>query len=380
MNKKGYLIAIIIVPLLLSLAACAHDGVAGKYECPVQGFPSFYLDLNSDGTFWLQKPSREQTTGTWQRKGNEIYLSSPDLNWMMFPAKLRIEGDMLIAVRPENPIPFNRIGDVSSDGVGNLWPLFWIVISIGILALGLFIVNMFIKIPLPIPRPHLGPSVDKREMAPHRPPFKSEQRAAEAKTPTDVKPGKPGLAGSRVETPVETGPLAKPEVQSKPVDIGPSLAQPAQPPVEIRPPVSSGQQTPSIDVQPAAPVIIPAPIPIEPSTKPAPPTAKAKLVVTQTGRVGQEFSITKESVDIGRWDPDGGFFPEIDLTQDDPGSYVSRRHARISFKDGQYYIEDMGSANGTFVNKGPRLVAGVQQELKSGDEIVVGRTFLKFVI
>jgi len=378
--KIRYLVVLVTALLLVSSSGCAQDGVAGKYECPVQGFPSFYLDLNSDGTFWLQKPSREQTTGTWQRKGNEIYLSSPDLNWMMFPAKLRIEGDMVIAVRPENPIPFNRIGDVSSSSGTNLWPLFWVIISIGILALGFFIANMFIKIPLPIPRPHIGPSIGKRELAPQVPPFKFERSAAEAKTPTDVKPSKPGLSSSQVETPVEPGSLAKPEVQPKPVGVGPSVAQPAQPPVESKPPVSSGRQTPSIDVQPAAPVVIPAPIPVEPSGKTSPPETNAKLVVTQTGRVGQEFSITKESVDIGRWDAESQVFPEIDLTQNDPGKLISRRHARIFFKDGKYYIEDMGSANGTFVNKGSRLVPGMPQELRSGDEIVLGHTFLEFLV
>lgn len=120
----------------------------------------------------------------------------------------------------------------------------------------------------------------------------------------------------------------------------------------------------------------------EPSPSPAPaiPAIKAKLIVVQTGRVGQEFVITKDSVNIGRLDPDGGVFPEIDLTQDDPGTHVSRKHARIFFKDGKYFIEDLGSVNGTFVNRGPRLAPGVPQELKSGDEIIMGRTFLSFQI
>jgi len=119
----------------------------------------------------------------------------------------------------------------------------------------------------------------------------------------------------------------------------------------------------------------------EPSPPLAPPVPaiKAKLVIKNTGRVGHEFPITKDSVNIGRWDADSGAFPEIDLSQDDPGSHVSRKHARIFFKDDNYFIEDLGSTNGTFVNKGPRLAAGVPQELQSGDEIVVGRTFLSFL-
>jgi len=109
---------------------------------------------------------------------------------------------------------------------------------------------------------------------------------------------------------------------------------------------------------------------------PVAPPAKPKLIITKTGRVGQEFPITGDSVNIGRWDADGGNFPEVDLTQDDPESYVSRKHARIFIREGKYHIEDLGSSNGTFVNKGPRLVPGVSHELKNGDEIVIGKTFL----
>jgi len=116
-----------------------------------------------------------------------------------------------------------------------------------------------------------------------------------------------------------------------------------------------------------------------PAPAPAVPAIKAKLVVIQTGRVGQEFAITKDSVDIGRLDPDSGVWPDIDLTQDDPGTQVSRKHARIVFRDGKYFIEDLGSTNGTFVNKGPRLAPGMPQQLRSGDEIIMGRTSLSFL-
>jgi pSer/pThr/pTyr-binding forkhead associated (FHA) protein len=81
---------------------------------------------------------------------------------------------------------------------------------------------------------------------------------------------------------------------------------------------------------------------------------------------------------IGRWDADGGIFPDVDLDTDDPEAKVSRRHARISFRDGQYFLEDLGSTNGTFVNRGRRLSPGTSQTLKDGDEIIVGKTFLRF--
>ena len=81
---------------------------------------------------------------------------------------------------------------------------------------------------------------------------------------------------------------------------------------------------------------------------------------------------------IGRWDADGGIFPDVDLDSDDPEAKVSRRHARITRRSGQYYIEDLGSTNGTFVNRGRRLLPGDRQPLRDGDEVIVGKTFLKF--
>lgn len=96
--------------------------------------------------------------------------------------------------------------------------------------------------------------------------------------------------------------------------------------------------------------------------------------------MGKEFPLAAEESLIGRWDADGGIFPDVDLDQDDPEAKVSRRHARIHCLNSQYLIEDLGSTNGTFVNRGPRLLPGTRQPLKNGDEIIVGKTFLKFVL
>jgi hypothetical protein len=110
------------------------------------------------------------------------------------------------------------------------------------------------------------------------------------------------------------------------------------------------------------------------------PPVVAKLIIQRGGKVGKEFPISGTESLIGRWDADGGIFPDIDLDQDDPEAKVSRRHARIQFLNNQYLIEDLGSTNGTFVNRGPRLAPGAKQPLKNGDEIIVGKTFLKFVL
>lgn len=107
---------------------------------------------------------------------------------------------------------------------------------------------------------------------------------------------------------------------------------------------------------------------------------RAKLIIQRGGKIGKEFPLTGGESMIGRWDADGGIFPDVDLDQDDPEAKVSRRHARIQFLNNQYLIEDLGSTNGTFINRGPRLLPGNKQPLSNGDEIIVGKTFLKFVL
>jgi len=106
----------------------------------------------------------------------------------------------------------------------------------------------------------------------------------------------------------------------------------------------------------------------------------AKLVIQRGGRVGKEFVITGIETNIGRWDADSGIFPDIDLDEDDPEAKISRRHARIVNHNGQFFIEDLGSTNGTFINRGRRLLPGKRHMLQSGDEVIVGKTFLKFQI
>ncbi len=107
---------------------------------------------------------------------------------------------------------------------------------------------------------------------------------------------------------------------------------------------------------------------------------RAKLIIQRGGKIGKEFPVSGSESMIGRWDADGGIFPDIDLDQDDPEAKVSRRHARIQFLNNQYLIEDLGSTNGTFINRGPRLLPGNKQPLNNGDEIIVGKTFLKFIL
>lgn len=104
------------------------------------------------------------------------------------------------------------------------------------------------------------------------------------------------------------------------------------------------------------------------------------LVVVRGGSKGKQFELEPGENLIGRWDPDNGSFPEIDLESDDSETKVSRKHAIIICQDGFAYLEDIGSRNGTYLNRGARLNPGERQELNNGDEIVVGKVMLRYEV
>jgi FHA domain/zinc-ribbon domain len=106
----------------------------------------------------------------------------------------------------------------------------------------------------------------------------------------------------------------------------------------------------------------------------------ATLIIERGAAVGTEFQLSTDETFIGRWDADNGVFPDVDLDQHDPEAKVSRRHARIILKDGTYSVEDLGSTNGTFINRGRRLLPGNPNILNDGDELIVGKTFMRFRI
>ncbi len=87
-----------------------------------------------------------------------------------------------------------------------------------------------------------------------------------------------------------------------------------------------------------------------------------KLIVKEGPQPGETFPLEKVELVMGRE-------PGVEIQIDSPG--VSRRHARLSLQSGQYFLHDLGSSNGTFLN-GERL--GQARPLKHGDQIRLGRT------
>jgi serine/threonine-protein kinase len=115
--------------------------------------------------------------------------------------------------------------------------------------------------------------------------------------------------------------------------------------------------------------------------QPTAPRATAKLIVLGTTEMAAQFALNPEGENlIGRVDPNRGIKPEVDLSKYDPAARVSRRHAKIVAQGNQFFIEDLGSANGTYINGQVRLTPKKPHMLTSGDEVKLGETMLKFVV
>ncbi|HTW06009.1 MAG TPA: FHA domain-containing protein [Acidimicrobiales bacterium] len=99
------------------------------------------------------------------------------------------------------------------------------------------------------------------------------------------------------------------------------------------------------------------------------PDGGAVLVVTRGPNEGSRFVLSPADavvVTIGR-------HPDSDIFLDD--ITVSRRHAEVRHRDGGYYAHDVGSLNGTYLNR-----QSIEEAmLSSGDELQVGKFRLLFL-
>lgn len=94
----------------------------------------------------------------------------------------------------------------------------------------------------------------------------------------------------------------------------------------------------------------------------------AMLILQRGSDAGMTWPLEHKMLTIGR-------SPDCDIVLDD--RQVSRIHARVLWRDGQYEIEDLGSKNGTHLNG--RDVIG-RHALRDGDEIQIALRYkLAFV-
>jgi len=61
--------------------------------------------------------------------------------------------------------------------------------------------------------------------------------------------------------------------------------------------------------------------------------------------------------------------PSCQVVLTDP--YVSKKHVRLFYRDGKWYVEDLGSRNGTYIN-GEDIRGRGAVEVKPGTEVILG--------
>lgn len=141
-----------------------------------------------------------------------------------------------------------------------------------------------------------------------------------------------------------------------------SKVMPAAPAV----PTPAGMSPPAASAAPNAP----APIQAAPPARGGffggrRPTAPRKLVVTEGPLLGTSLPLRPQGTLIGR-------SPECALVLDD--DYASGRHARIFDDGGTFYVEDLGSTNGTFVDN---VKITAPTPLGLGSSLRIGRTVVE---
>jgi diguanylate cyclase (GGDEF)-like protein len=93
---------------------------------------------------------------------------------------------------------------------------------------------------------------------------------------------------------------------------------------------------------------------------------EACVIVIYGPELGKRVSLGTAPFDIGRSSRNDLFLDQ---------ESISRQHARITFDGTSYWVQDLGSTNGTFVND-ERVK---EKRLRDGDQVRIGRSILKFM-
>ncbi len=161
--------------------------------------------------------------------------------------------------------------------------------------------------------------------------------------------------------------------------LKPGAPSPGQAATVVPPSRSVPPQVSYPPPQPVQPVGV-APLPLPPM-QPAPSapvytTLGGAQLVLQGGVVTLPLPAATQAF-VGRADATSQFYPDIDLTAyNGLEQGVGRRHLRLFVQNGQVYVEDLDSTNGTFLN-GQKLAAHSMQVVRNGDELRLGRLVVR---
>ncbi|HTU20524.1 MAG TPA: FHA domain-containing protein [Gemmataceae bacterium] len=188
----------------------------------------------------------------------------------------------------------------------------------------------------------------------------------------------------------ETTPMEAHPVEAMPIEALPvAEAAPAPPPLPVAPPPPVAEVPPPAPQPVAPPVPAPvaphpavpvaaAPAPAAPAGAGLPAGAQPRLVVLRGQKRNVEYPIYEGLNFIGRADEKP---VDIDLEDQEPPDRIwcSRQHACLSFENDELCLEDLNSANGTYVNR-TRIYPGQKRQLAPNDIIQIGNVQMKVVV
>ena len=159
-------------------------------------------------------------------------------------------------------------------------------------------------------------------------------------------------------------PLIPPDPIAVPTpDLGMSSPDPVAPAAASNPPEAMPD--------PGTP---PPPLPMQSPAPAAPGSTQLQLTTATLLHVQTNTNVELPAnlalVHIGK--PNDRIPPDIDVSGFPDSEIVSRIHADVRVEGGIYYIEDVGSSNGTYVNNLP-LQVGNRHRLRPGDRIALGK-------
>lgn len=170
------------------------------------------------------------------------------------------------------------------------------------------------------------------------------------------------------DVPSSDNPFQFPEPQPPDPLFMPELMAPTSEPSVSVEPIPSAQDLPPFQN---------APFPEQRSMEPAKPGNPStqlqqqtiQLVHVQTNTV-IDLPPNLDLMHMGK--PNDRVPPDIDVSGFPNAEVVSRVHADIRVEGGHYFIEDVGSSNGTYINNIP-LLPGNRHRLRIGDRIALGK-------
>lgn len=183
----------------------------------------------------------------------------------------------------------------------------------------------------------------------------------------------PSGAGEASEAPVEpVPPLVGAAGEIPP--LSPNVAP--DPLMAVEPIQAGGFTLEKTAEEPLPPVLSEEPIPLTPESGEVGGHAttqlqqpSARLVHVQTNTV-VELPQNLPVLHVGK--PNQMIPPDIDVSSFPNSEIVSRTHADIRIEGDTYYVEDVGSSNGTYINNIP-LHKGNRHRLRPGDRISFGK-------